>query len=298
MSLNHDLVGVPSDPIRRSWTSKDALLYAVGCGAGHDDPLSELSLTTENSHGVEQQVLPTYGVLVASGGGGRKLGDFNPAMLVHGGQEVELMRPLPVEGEVEVISMVTSIEDKRSGALISSESTAVDVATGETLVLARSQIFIRGEGGFGEDRHAEGSAAQQREASKPAWALPEGEPDLEVQMPTWAGQALVYRLSGDRNPLHSDPVFASRGNFDRPILHGLCTYGISARALINGLAGGEVTALTAIGGRFSAPVTPGDTLTVRAWRTGGDDVVFQTLRSDGTVCFDRGTARIQSGTGS
>lgn len=297
MSLNHDLVGVPSQPVRRSWTSKDALLYAVGCGAGHDDPLAELSLTTENSHGIEQQVLPTYGVLVASGGGGRKLGDFNPAMLVHGGQEVELLRPLPVEGEVEVTSVVTGIEDKRSGALITSESRAVDVGTGEPLVLSRSSIFIRGEGGFSEGQDS--PAAPAASGAAPAeWVLPEGEPDLVVEMPTWAGQALVYRLSGDRNPLHSDPVFASRGNFDRPILHGLCTYGISARALINGLADGGVTALTAIGGRFSAPVTPGDTLTVRAWRTGGDDVVFQTLRSDGTVCFDRGTAKVQSGTGS
>lgn len=288
MSLNHDLVGVPSEAVRRSWTSKDTLLYAVGCGAGHDDPLAELSLTTENSHDIAQQVLPTYGVLVASGGGGRKLGDFNPAMLVHGGQEVELTRPLPVAGEVEVTSVITSIEDKRSGALISSESRAVDVATGEALVLSRSQIFIRGEGGFGDGTHGAAAAPAQE------WTLPEREPDLVAEMPTWSGQALVYRLSGDRNPLHSDPVFAQRGNFERPILHGLCTYGISARALISGLAEGEVSALTAIGGRFSAPVTPGDTLTVRAWRTDGDDVLFQTLRGDGTVCFDRGTARVGS----
>ncbi|WP_114908095.1 MaoC/PaaZ C-terminal domain-containing protein [Ornithinimicrobium murale] len=288
MSLNHDLVGVPSEPVRRSWTSKDALLYAVGCGAGHDDPLAELTLTTENSHGVSQQVLPTYGVLVASGGGGRKLGDFNPAMLVHGGQEVELAQPLPVEGEVEVTSVITSIEDKRSGALISSESRAVDADTREELVLSRSQIFIRGEGGFSEGQAGAASAA----TAAAQWALPDREPDLLAHLPTWPGQALVYRLSGDRNPLHSDPVFAQRGNFERPILHGLCTYGMSARALIAGLADGEVSALTAIGGRFSAPVTPGDTLTVRAWRTDGTDVLFQTLRGDGTVCFDRGTARV------
>lgn len=289
MSLNHDLVGVPSEPVRRSWTSKDALLYAVGCGAGHDDPLTELALTTENSHGVKQQVLPTYGVLVASGGGRRKLGDFNPAMLVHGGQEIELARPLPVEGEVEVTSVITSIEDKRSGALISSESRAVDVATNQELVLARSQIFIRGEGGFSE------GTPQPATSSGAAWTLPDRAPELEAELSTWPGQALVYRLSGDRNPLHSDPVFAQRGNFDRPILHGLCTYGMSARALIAGLADGEVGALTAIGGRFSAPVTPGDTLTVRAWRAEGSaDIIFQTMRGDGTVCFDRGTARVET----
>lgn len=287
MPVNHDLVGVRSEPTRRSWTSKDALLYAVGCGAGHDDPLVELALTTENSQGVEQQVLPTFGVLVASGGG-RTLGDFNPAMLVHGGQEIELTRPLPPSGEVDVVSVVTSIEDKRSGALITSESRAVDVDTGTELALSRSQIFIRGEGGFGE-------ATQTHAPPSRPWALPEREPDLVATMPTWPGQALVYRLSGDRNPLHTDPVFARRGNFERPILHGLCTFGISARALIAGLAGADANALTAIGGRFSAPVIPGETLTVRAWRSPDGAIVFHTLRADGTVCFDRGTALVQTG---
>ena len=152
MALDHSLVGIPSEPQERSWDSKDALLYAVGVGAGLGDPLRELEFTTENCEGIEQQVLPTFGVLIAQARAGRSLGDFDPALLVHAEQAFDLHRPLPVEGTVRTTATVTGIYDKGSGALVVTENVAVDAASGEPLVTSRSSAFIRGEGGFGGER--------------------------------------------------------------------------------------------------------------------------------------------------
>src|ERR1700743_899704 len=149
MSLDHSLVGESSEPQTRSWDSKDALLYAVGIGAGLGDPLTELEFTTENSEGIEQKVLPTYAVLIAQARATRSLGDFDRAMLVTAEQAFELHRALPVAGTVRTTATVTGIYDKGSGALITTENEAVDAATGEPLVTSRAGIFIRGEGGFG-----------------------------------------------------------------------------------------------------------------------------------------------------
>jgi len=216
MGLDRSLVGVPSEPQLRSWDSKDALLYAVGVGAGLGSPLEELEFTTENCEGIEQKVLPTFGVLIAQARAGRSLGDFNRAMLVHAEQFFELHRPLPVTGTVRTVSTVTGIYDKGSGALI-------------------------------------------------------------------------YRLSGDRNPLHVDPKFAARGGFSQPILHGLCTYGVTGRALLHALCGSDPARFRSMSGRFSHPVLPGESLTVSMWRQrGSDTAAFQTTREDGVVVIDRG----------
>ncbi len=280
MSLDHSLVGVQGEPHERSWTSKDALLYAIGVGAGLGDPLRELEFTTENSEGVEQKVLPTYGVLLAQAGTARSIGNFDRAMLVHAEQYVELHRPLPVEGTVRTSSRVTGMYDKGSGALVESESVAVDPATDEPMITIRSSTFIRGEGGFGGDR---GTGAP--------WQLPDRAPDHRVVEQTRPEQALLYRLSGDRNPLHADPKFAARGGFSRPILHGLCTYGFTGRVLLHELCGSDPARFTSMSGRFSAPVLPGESLVVSIW--GGEDgtAVFQTAKEDGTVVIDRGRAR-------
>ena len=226
MSLDHSLVGEPGPGRERSWTSKDSLLYAIGVGAGLGEPLRELEFTTENSEGIEQKVLPTFGVLLAQAGAARSIGDFDRAMLVHAEQYVELHRPLPVAGTLRSSATVTGMYDKGSGALVESESVAVDAATGEPMITTRSSTFIRGEGGFGGDR---GTAAP--------WQLPDQAPDHRVTEPTRPEQALLYRLSGDRNPLHVDPKFAARGGFSRPILHGLCTYGFTGRVLLHELCG-------------------------------------------------------------
>ncbi|MCG5215038.1 MaoC/PaaZ C-terminal domain-containing protein [Streptosporangium soli] len=278
MPLDHGVVGVPSAPYERSWTSKDSLLYAVGVGAGLGDPLQELAFTTENSAGVRQRALPTFAVLAAQAPTGRKLGDFDPAMLVHAEQHFELHRELPAAGSVRTTSRVTGIYDKGSGALVATEAHAVDAASGEPMITSRSSVFIRGEGGFGGDR-----------GPREEWAEPGRAPDHVVTYATRPEQALLYRLSGDRNPLHADPVFAGRAGFPRPILHGLCTYGVTGRALLHALAGSDPARFTSMSGRFSSPVLPGESLTVSIW-VDGATALFRTAKDDGTVVIDRGRA--------
>jgi acyl dehydratase len=279
MPLDHSIVGVPGEPQLRSWTSADALLYAVGVGAGLGDPLAELEFTTENSQGVQQQVLPTYGVLLAQARTAGSIGDFDRAMLVHAEQAFELHRPIPVAGSVRTVATVTGMYDKGSGALVTSQSVAADAETGEPLITSRTGTFIRGEGGFGGERGG----------SEP-WQRPDRSPDLRVVQQTRPEQALLYRLSGDRNPLHADPKFAARGGFPRPILHGLCTYGFTGRALLHAVCDSDPAQFRGMSGRFSAPVFPGEALVVSIW-TDADNALFQTAKEDGTVVIDRGVLR-------
>jgi len=282
MPLNLSLVGVQGEPAERSWTSKDALLYAIGVGAGLGNPLEELQFTTENTAGVPQQVLPTYGVLLAQARASGDLGDFDRAMLVHAEQSIELHQPLPVAGTLRTSATVTGIYDKGSAAVVETENRAVDPATGAPVVTTRSSVFIRGEGGFGGDRGT----------SEP-WELPDRAPDHKVTQQTRPEQALLYRLSGDRNPLHADPSFAARGGFSRPILHGLCTYGITGRVLLHEVCGSDPARFAFMSGRFSRPVLPGESLVVSIWTGGNGTAQFQTAKEDGTVVIDRGTLRFR-----
>jgi acyl dehydratase len=280
MPINPEAVGSTSDPVRHSWDSSDAILYALGVGAGAVDPLDELSFTTENTNGVDQRVLPTMAVVLGAGGGGAfaSIGSFNPAMLVHGEEAIELHGEIPVDGEVETVGEITGIYDKGKGALVELRSVSTDTATGLPLFTVTMSAFIRGEGGWGGDRGPSG----------PKNPPPERDPDHEQAYVTRTDQALVYRLSGDRNPLHSDPSFAAMGGFDRPILHGLCTYGFTGRALLHRLCEGDPARFRAMEGRFSSPVLPGERLTVRMWETGAGEALFQTTGDDGRVVLDGG----------
>jgi acyl dehydratase len=276
MPINPDAVGATSDPTERSWDSKDCILYALGVGAGVDD----LPFTTENTIDVPQQVLPTMAVVLGAGGGGAygRIGTFNPAMLVHGEQAITVHRPIPTSGTVSTVGTITGIYDKGKGAVVVSESVSTDVATGEPLFTNVMSAFIRGEGGFGGDRGPSG----------PRNVPPERAPDHSVTYATGVDQALLYRLSGDRNPLHSDPTFAAMGGFDRPILHGLCTYGFTGRALLASLCDGDPARFASMEGRFSSPVFPGEKLTVNVWRTEEGEAVFQTQGDDGRIVLDAG----------
>jgi acyl dehydratase len=278
MPINHDVVGATSDPLEYSWTSKDALLYAVGVGAGYPDPLDELPFTTENSHEIDQQVLPTFPVIIGMMGGAvlSHIGPFNPIFLVHGEQGVTLHKPIPVEGTARMTGTITGIYDKGSGAVIAVETKAVDASNDEPLFTNTMSVFIRGEGGWGGDRGPSGGKN----------AAPDRAPDHRVTYQTRPDQALVYRLSGDRNPLHADPWFAKAAGFERPILHGLCTYGFTGRALLHALCGSDPARFVSMEGRFSKPVYPGEALTVSMW-VDGNEAVFQTAVGD-TIVIDNG----------
>lgn len=275
MPINPDAVGAKSEPHESSWDSKDCLLYALGVGAG----LDELAFTTENTKDVTQRVLPTFAVIAGMGGNGAiaKIGSFNPAMLVHGEQSITLHGEIPVQGTVRATSEVVGIYDKGKAAVVVAESVSTDVATGRALFTNRMSVFIRGEGGWGGDR---GPSAGDT-------AVPDRGPDEVVTYETRRDQALLYRLSGDRNPLHSDPSFAALAGFERPILHGLCTYGFTGRALLHTLCDSDPARFKSMSGRFSKPVYPGDTLTVSMW-VEENSASFRTETQRGEVVIDGG----------
>ncbi len=273
MPINPNAVGAKGAPARRRWTASDALLYAVGVGAG----TAELQYTTENTRDLPQQVLPTFAVII--GGGGvpmSEVGSFNPALMVHGEQGIELYDEIPPAGEIESIGEVTAIWDKGSAAVLEFSSTATNVATGRPLLKTRTVLFCRGEGGWGGDR---GPNDKVEFPDRPA--------DHQVTYQTREDQALTYRLSGDRNPLHSDPSFAAMGGFTRPILHGLCTWGFTGRALLHTLCGGDPKRFRSMNSRFSKPVYPGDTLTISIW-VDGNGAHFRTTNQHGDIVIDQG----------
>jgi acyl dehydratase len=270
MPLDPTAIGATTEPLLMQWTDRDTLLYALGVGAGVDD----LAFTTENSHGVAQQVLPTYAVIAcpAFGAIGR-VGTFNFGMLLHGSQQIRLFAPLPAAGKLNVVGEVADIQDKGEGknAVVVLKGIGRDPKTSEVIAETLTTLVIRGEGGFGGQPGSRPAAPE----------IPDREPDSRVALPTREDQALLYRLSGDRNPLHSDPWFARKlAGFPKPILHGLCTYGIAGRVLVAELGGGDASKIASIAARFTSPVFPGETLTTSIWRTGPGQAVFRTEAAD------------------
>jgi len=282
MPINPDVVGAESQPRESSWDSKDCLLYALGVGAGVSDPTGfELEFTTENTAEVTQQALPTMAVVLGGGAGGpdspmAKLGDVNFAKMVHGEQGITLHKPLPVAATVRATTRIADIFDKGKAALVVLESTAVDTADGKQLFTTTSKLFFRGEGGWGGGRGPADSVE-----------IPETDPDHVVSYQTRPDQALLYRLNGDRNPLHSDPSFAALGGFPKPILHGLCTFGFTGRALLHAVCCSDPTRFLSMDGRFSSPVMPGEALTINIWDQGDGIANFRTYAGD-RIVFDNG----------
>ena len=272
-----------------SWTASQALLYALGVGAGSTDARDELAFTTENSHDTPQQVLPTFAV-VLGGHAAEEGGPVSPvqgapeiplAQILHGEQTVTLHGALPVSGTASFTGSISAVYDTGRHAVIENVAELRDTVTGSVLAETVSSMVVRGEGGFG------GNSARPA-----AWALPERPMDATVRYPTREDQALLYRLSGDRNPLHSDPWFARSAGLERPILHGLCTYGFAGRALLREVCGGDPDRFGSMSARFTHLVIPGDTLDIDVWRT-TDGAVFR-ASVDGRVVLDRGTFRLRT----
>ncbi len=212
-------------------------------------------------------------------------------MLVHGEQSIRLHGDIPTEGTVSIVTTVAGMYDKGTAGLVVLESESRHAGTGELAFTNRTALFIRGEGGFGGPRNPEGD----EESALAAEPLPTREPDEVVSYATRPDQALLYRLSGDRNPLHSDPTFAKRAGFDRPILHGLCTYGFTGRALLHTVCGSDPARFGAMRARFSKPTMPGDTLTISVWDVGeraAGAYRFRTETRRGETVIDAGLFRL------
>ena len=277
MPINPDSVGETGGPVRVSWTSKDALLYALGVGAGTE----ELAFTTENTTDTNQRVLPTFGVALTLGRKGgvplEKLGTFESARELHGGMGIQLEDEFPPEGEVDSLGSIAGIWDKGNSAMVQVDSDSFDVKTGKLLFKTQSVFFLFGEGGWGGDR-----------GSVPKIEYPDAEPTHRVTYKTHKDIALIYRLTGDRNPLHTDPAFAARAGFDRPIMHGLCTYGYTGRALLHSLCASDPARFRSMNARFSKPVIAGDALTISIW-VDGDNAILRTTNQLGDVVLDQGT---------
>ncbi|MEV5983908.1 MaoC/PaaZ C-terminal domain-containing protein [Streptomyces sp. NPDC052051] len=261
-----------------AWTAKDVQLYHLGIGAGRPatDP-GELRYTLES----RLRVLPSFATVAGGGAPGVISAlsmpgvDVDLAHVLHGGQRLEIHRPIPVEGRAESVSRITAVYDKGKAALLVMRT---EVGDGDgPLWTTEAQVFVRGEGGWGGDR---GPSARP--------APPLGEPDAVVERPIREDQALLYRLSGDPNPLHADPDFARRAGYERPVLHGLCTYGMTLKAVVDTLLDGEVNQVRAYATRFTGVVFPGETLRIRMWRRDGAIRVAVSAvgRSDAPVLAD------------
>ena len=257
------VVGARLPDLSSRWSEQDVILYHLGVGAG-DPPTSE----TELSYCYEGnlKVLPSFATIPPFETMANVIGldgiDINPMMLLHGEHEIEIHRPLPVAALVGSESRVTGVYDKGKAALIVVETVSSDEKG--PLFTNRASLFARGEGGFSE---VDAPARGRPERNSPGWQddVPARAPDLVVECTTIARQALLYRLSGDRNPLHVDPAIAAIAGFDRPILHGLCTFGIVCKAAVDHALGGNTAALASYRARFAGVVFPGETLLVSLW---------------------------------
>jgi acyl dehydratase len=258
-----EALGAKLDPVEFSWTSSDIQLYHLGLGAG-SDPMDqhELRYLIDDT----PQVLPTFGNVAASFHMTEPPTvqfpgiDIELSKVLHASEAVSVPGPIPTNGTAQSVQRFTEIWDKGKAAVIVSETTVTD-PSGTVLWTTKRSIFARGEGGFGGER---GPAGSDRSSVEP----PDRAPDLEVALPILPQQALLYRLCGDRNPLHSDPAFAAAAGFDRPILHGLCTYGIGCKVIVDNLLDGDVSQVASYGARFAGVVFPGETLKASIWKDG------------------------------
>jgi acyl dehydratase len=275
MALHLDRVGKKSEPVKHSYGWKDVVTYALGVGA----KLDELDYLFEKAG---PRVLPTFAVVPAW----RALEEASaatgadPTKLLHGEHRIRLHRPIAPSGELATVATVTGIYDKGKGALVTIDATTVD-GKGEPVFDNYFSAFVRGAGGFGGGRGPEALRADPPEGKAPDFSLTER---------TLPEQAALYRLSGDLNPLHISPPFAKMGGFDRPILHGLCTYGFAGRAVVQHACGGDEKKLKSFAARFAGVVFPGDTVTTEGWQIEPDKWVLRTKTQDGRIVLANSVA--------
>lgn len=271
-----------------SYSERDAVLYALGIGAPADqtEP-AELNYVYERSD--DFQVLPTFAVIFAKDLTHQFLSGniagikYNPMMMVHGEQELDVLKPLPPSATVTSQFKIATIMDKGSGLLMVIEVESCD-DDGEPIARARTSVFIRGLGGFGGQR-----------GTSRGVDIPDRSADQIHEERTQPQQALLYRLTGDANPLHADPSMAAIGGYKRPILHGLCTYGFAARALIRAFCANDARRLCGLDARFAYHVFPGETLITEMWRRNASEIDFQTkVKERAAVVLSHGRARLKA----
>jgi acyl dehydratase len=244
-------------PVEQKYGPKDCMLYALGVGFGHD-PMNEEELAFVYEKNLK--VLPTMATVLGYGGSWARDAGVDQVKVVNGEQGFTLHQPLKPQGTLVGQTRILEVIDKGAdkGALILSERRITDKATGELVATVTQTAFCRGDGGFGGPPRA----------APPPHPIPTRAPDVTCDLPTRPEAALIYRLSGDYNPLHAEPAFAKAAGFERPILHGLGTFGVSGHALLKTLCGYEPRRLVSFGCRFSAPVFPSETIRTEMWRDG------------------------------
>ena len=270
-----EILSLKAEGVPLQWRDQDAMLYALGIGMGAD-PLNadELPFVYENG----LKAVPTLATVVAFGAGPLSRSGINFMMVVHGDQEVVFHKPFPPEGKVMADTTIPAVYDKGPKGAIVIQRTELKDEAGAPVATLTASVMARGDGGFGGPEH--GAPEPHR--------VPKRKPDLTLEIPTRPDQALLYRLCGDRNPLHADPAFAKVVGFPRPILHGLCTYGISCRAVLQAYAGYDPARIRSHYARFSAPIFPGETLTFDLWQDG------EVISFEGRVA-DRGVVALKNG---
>lgn len=274
LKISSDLVGMTFEPNTCSWTWKDVILYALGVGA---KPEGELDYVFE---GKGPKVLPTYAVIPGMmGSSGLSNFEINLAMLLHGEQGMTLHREIPPEGRVKLTGRVRDVWDKGKAAVLVFESVAED--DNGPMFTTRATLFIRGAGGFGGERGPSTAGLN---------APPDRKPDHVIEEVSRPEQGAIYRLSGDLNPLHIDPDFAKMAGFEKPIMHGLCTYGFAGRALLRALCGGDAARFKSFDARFADNVYYGDTIVTKIWRTAPGEAIVQGETQKGNVVLAQAKA--------
>lgn len=283
MAIDYDhIMSLKSEPVDITYTDRETMLYALGVGFGRD-PMNEAELPFVYEK--DLRAVPSMATVLTFGSGGMLMtSGINFMLLLHGEQRLTFNKPLPATGTITVEGRVVGAYDKGEGkgALVLTETDMIEKETGEKIGTLGMTAFCRGDGGFGGPS----------EGAPEPHVLPERDPDGSFEVDTRPDQALLYRLSGDRNPLHSDPEFAKMAGYDQPILHGLCTYGSVCRGVITNLLDYDPAKLKTYNVRFASPVMPGQTIVTEYWKDGNTISLRSSVKETGKVVMNNGLVEL------